>query len=340
MTAPRIKVLSITGWCRNGSTIIGNLLNEVDGFCHVGELHFLWKNAYGNGSNTRCGCGRDLVRCPIWSKVLAAELPAGATPERHAEAVRRRQQDGLRTRHTWRVLRDGTGAAARREHAATMARTYRAIAEVTGARVIVDSTKIPGEAALLPSVEGIDPLYLHLVRDPRAVAHSWSKQKDYVHAMTPARSAAYWLGFNLASRAIVQRHPGRSIVLRYEDFIQEPAAAIRSLIELCGGDPAENPVRGRVAELGENHTVTGNPDRFRTGATEIRAFDGAWRAELSTSAKLATLALTWPLLGRYGYALRGAQPANPTRTTNTTNPASASITDRAGESYNGSRSHA
>jgi hypothetical protein len=49
-----VKVLSINGWCRNGSTIIGNLLNEVDGFFHVGELHFLWKNP-----------GTSLSRLPI-----------------------------------------------------------------------------------------------------------------------------------------------------------------------------------------------------------------------------------------------------------------------------------
>lgn len=340
MTTPRtptIKVLAITGWCRNGSTLIGNLLNEVDGFCHVGELHFLWKNAYGHGTNTRCGCGRDLVRCPVWSNVLAAELPAGATPEPHAEAVRRRQREFLRTRHTWRVLRDGLGTTALRDHAATMARTYRAIAEATGARVIVDSTKLPGEAALLPGVEGIEPLYLHLVRDPRAVAHSWSRQKDYIHRMTPARSTAYWLGFNLASRAVVKRHAARSIVLRYEDFIAEPAAAIRSLIELCGGDPADNPVRGRAAVLRENHTVTGNPDRFHTGATEIRAFDGAWQAELSALDKLATLALSWPLLGRYGYALRGARQAG---TADTAHPTRAPTIDGATEPHHGSRSRA
>jgi len=324
MTAPPIKLLSITGWCRNGSTIIGNLLNEVPGFVHVGELHFLWKNAYGNGSNTRCGCGLDLVRCPIWSKVLAAELPPGADPEVHARQVRQRQWGSLRTRHTWRVLRDGLGSEVRREHARTMARTYRAIADVTGSRVIVDSTKIPGEAALLTNVDGIDPLYLHLVRDPRAVAHSWSRQKDYVYVMPPARSTAYWVGFNLASRAIVKRHPDRSVVMRYEDFIQDPAATIGSLIELCGGDPSHNPVRGRVAELRPNHTVTGNPDRFRTGPTEIRAFDGSWQTELSTRAKLATLALSWPLLKRYGYSLRGTT----------------TMADDAGEVSDGSRAHA
>jgi len=308
MTAPRLTVLSINGWCRNGSTIIGNLLNEVPGFVHVGELHFLWKNAYANGSNTKCGCGLDLVRCPIWSKVLAAELPPGTTPAEHARAVRARQWGSLRTRHTWRVLRGGLDSEARREHARFMARTYRSIAEITGSRVIVDSTKIPGESALLSSVEGIEPVYLHLVRDPRAVAHSWSRQKDYAYVMSATRSTAYWVGFNLASRAIARRHPERSVVLRYEDFIQDPADTIRSLIEVCGGDPSGNPVHGRIATLQKNHTVTGNPDRFKHGPTEIRPFDRAWQAELSPMAKLATLALSWPLMKHYGYALRG-EPA-------------------------------
>jgi hypothetical protein len=306
MTAPRIKVLSINGWCRNGSTIIGNLLNEVTGFFHVGELHFLWKNAYGNGSNTRCGCGLDLIECPIWSSVLAAELPPGADPRVHARDVRRSQWSSLRTRHTWRVLRDGLGSDARREHAATMARTYRAIADRTHCKVIIDSTKIPGEAALLSNVEGIEPLYLHLVRDPRAVAHSWSAQKDYAYVMPAMRSTAYWVGFNLASQALLKRYPERSLFLRYEDFIRDPAATIRSLIELCGGDPAENPVHGRTAQLRKNHTVTGNPDRFKSGPTEIRDFDGQWQAELPMREKLTTLALAWPLLKRYGYPLRGA----------------------------------
>jgi hypothetical protein len=305
MTTP-IQVLAIHGWCRNGSTILGNLLDEVDGFFHAGELHYLWKNAYGHGSNTRCGCGADLVRCPIWSAVLAAERPAGASPERHAAEVCRRQAASVRTRHTWRVLHGGPGGDARRTHAATMARVYRAIAEVTGCRVIVDSSKLPGEAALLPQVEGIEPRYLHLVRDPRATAHSWMRQKDYAHPMSAARSTAYWVGFNLASHAVVRRHPDRSTFLRYEDFIREPDAALRRLIAWCGGDPGHSPVRGRTAELGVNHTVTGNPDRFHTGTTQIRADDGRWRSELPVRAQLAALALAWPLMRRYGYALDGA----------------------------------
>ena len=46
---PDLTILCITGWCRNGSTILGNVLNEVPGFFHVGEIHCLWKNSAGLG---------------------------------------------------------------------------------------------------------------------------------------------------------------------------------------------------------------------------------------------------------------------------------------------------
>jgi hypothetical protein len=297
-----VTVISINGWCRNGSTIIGNLLNEVEGFFHVGELHFLWKNAYGHGSNTSCGCGLDLVRCPIWSRVLAAELPVGASPTAHALEVRRRQTTTLRTRHTWSVLRRGVRSLSRRDYAATLARVYGEIAAATGCKVIVDSNKLPGEAALLSHVDGVEPRYIHLVRDPRAVAHSWMNQKEYAQPMSAARSTAYWVGFNAASRALVRRHPDRSLFLRYEDFIRDPEQTLGRVIAFCGGDPA-NPVRGRTAILHENHTVTGNPDRFRSGPTVIRADDGRWRSELPIGAKLTTLAFAWPFMTRYGYSL-------------------------------------
>jgi hypothetical protein len=300
-----LTVLCVTGWCRNGSTILGNVLNEVPGFFHVGELHFLWKNAAGWGANELCGCGRPLTRCDLWSQVLADGRPPDVTPEAHAAEVVRRQRACVRTRHTWRVLGRGLRGPDVRAHAELMTRTYRAVAERTGARVLVDTTKIPGEAALLPHLPGVRPYFVHLVRDPRAVAHSWSREKDYCYVMPAHTSTAYWQGFNLASEAITRRHRDRSLLLRYEDFVADPAGTVGGLLRLCGADPAANPVRGRTVELHPNHTVTGNPDRFRSGSTLIRDRDDAWRAELPVPARLAAAALSWPLFPRYGYRYRG-----------------------------------
>ncbi|WP_329079189.1 MULTISPECIES: sulfotransferase [unclassified Streptosporangium] len=311
--ASPLRILCITGWCRNGSTIIGNILNEVPEFFHVGEMHFLWKNSAGRGANSSCGCGRPLTECHIWSRILLLDRPPGVSAEAHADAVIRRQLACVRTRHTWRVLGRGLHSAEIREHAALMTRTYHAVAALTGARVLVDTTKIPGEAALLPHLEGVTPYYVHLVRDPRAVAQSWSREKQYCYVMSSRKSTAYWHGFNVASRAILRRHPERSTFLRYEEFIADPAGTIDALLRFCGADPAANPVRGRTVELHTNHTVTGNPDRFNTGTTVIRNRDDSWRTGLPVPARLAATTLSWPLFRRYGYEYGGTLPIGPRR---------------------------
>jgi hypothetical protein len=215
------------------------------------------------------------------------------------------------------VLDQGLRSSGIRDHADLMTRTYQAIAERTGAGVIVDSTKIAGEAALLAHMAGVRPYYVHLVRDPRAAAESWRTPKQYCAPMSAARSTAYWNCFNLASEALIRRYPERSLSLRYERFIADPAGTIDALLRWCGADPAANPVRGSTVELHTNHTVTGNPDRFRTGITLIRDADDAWRASLPGRARLTAQALSWPLSRRYGYryrqtpSQRGAQPRVP-----------------------------
>lgn len=303
-----IKVLSINGWCRNGSTIIGNVLGEVPGFVHVGELHFLWKNGAGKGVNSLCGCGKVLAECPTWSPILTDGIPDGMSPDEFADEVIRRQRAWVRSRHTWKVLRRGVRNADMRAHADLMTRTYQQIAAATGAEVIVDSTKISGEAALLSHLDGVIPYYLHLVRDPRAAAQSWREPKQYVYTMSATKSTWYWRGFNISSNALVERFPERSMFLRYEDFIADPATVIGSLMELCGADPAGNPVRGHTVDLRPNHTVTGNPDRFRSGPTVIRDRDDSWKTKLPRRARLATSLWSWPMAGRYGYGRDGYRP--------------------------------
>lgn len=308
---PEITVLCITGWCRNGSTIIGNILNEVPGAFHVGELHFLWKNSAGRGANSLCGCGAVLTECPIWSQILPVGRPAGMSPADYADIVIARQRGYARTRHTRRILRRGADSEGLRQHAELMGQVYHTVAERTGARVIVDTTKIPGEAALLPRMKGIKPVFVHLVRDPVAVANSWRSPKEYVYTMSASKSTAYWRGFNIASRWILRRYPKQSMLLRYEDFIADPATTIAELLRRCDLDPADNPVDGQSVELHTNHTVTGNPDRFRTGATVIRPTDDSWTRALPRRARLAAMLVAWPMSWRYGYRHRGGLRVRP-----------------------------
>jgi len=54
----RTRVLYILGWGRSGSTVLGNILGEIDGFFSAGELHYLWERSLVEGR--ACGCGRDV----------------------------------------------------------------------------------------------------------------------------------------------------------------------------------------------------------------------------------------------------------------------------------------
>src|SRR4051812_41441772 len=70
MAALRLpKVLFVTGSFRSGSTVLGNVLGELDGYVSVGEVLSLWRNGLGGG---RCGCGELVEDCEFWTEVRRA----------------------------------------------------------------------------------------------------------------------------------------------------------------------------------------------------------------------------------------------------------------------------
>jgi hypothetical protein len=248
--------------------------------------------------------------CSLWHKVL--DLVGGPDPRATARLWVDAQDQIVRTRHTVRRLIGGQSPAAL-ALATRMTELYAAIAEVSGARIIVDSSKFPAEAALLTSAAELDVRVLHMVRDPRATANSWLRPKDYIPAMSPARSTGYWTGFNAASELVCRRHPATSARLRHEDFVQDPRGGIADILRLVDVT-AEPPIDADgTAVLGVNHTVTGNPDRLAHGPVRIRP-DNRWHRDLPGPAAATATALALPLLHRYGYPVRtpGAADRAPT----------------------------
>ncbi len=300
MTDQRLTVLYLTGWCRSGTTLIGNILGELPGAVHVGELRYLWLNGVaGAGTNNRCGCGAVLTECPLWSEVLTR-----SDAERLAPELIARQRDCLRTRHTAARLAEATGRRTTAQPAAQaladLVRLYRTIAEVSGSNIIIDSGKFPAEAAAICGSTELDARILHVVRDPRATAESWRSAKEYIPAMGVARSTLYWVGFNHASAQIGAQFPDRCQRIGYEQFVAAPRQVLGEVLDRwqLAGDPGVS-ADGRVT-LGVNHTVTGNPDRLRRGEVQIRP-DDRWLHTQPAPARLAASALAAPWLRRYGY---------------------------------------
>lgn len=313
--AATVQVLFVMGKGRSGSTLLDNVLGQVPGVFSTGELLHLWD--WGLGRGVRCGCGEDVLDCPVWSTVLGKAFGIRSRDEDAAQidAISRDYRTVARYHQAPRLLtRRGPGGwAALRRYAATTAELYRTIAEVTGAQVVVDSSKSPLNAAALGLVDGIKGAVVHLVRDPRAVGYSWARTKGWTDrteggAMPrfgPLHTSASWTVRNLGAELVARKWPpNRTTRVRYEDLVRQPRPNIVRLLELVDMPHDDLPFRdeGTVA-LGTTHTVGGNPGRMSTGEVLIRA-DDAWRTQQAVRSRWLISGFTWPLRRRYGYVAR------------------------------------
>jgi len=299
-----IKVLYVSGATRTSSTLLGRILNEVEGFVYVGETVGLWRIIH-NHWQLRCGCGELLLECPLWKPVLLAQPPPGQSLSTFAPVVMKWLNSSFRARHTWSLLRKSDADIKRdpsiSSYLSLMESTYRSLHAATAARVLVDTSKAPGPAAGLTRLPGLLPFVVHLVRDPRAVAYSWGQNKEGLERYGIVHSATEWARLTAASDAVARSIPGSSMVLRYEDFMAEPARSVAAILTMMGEDSVANPVHGRRVTLGPNHSAFGNPNRFENGEVEIR-LDRRWETAMPRHQALAVKALVYPFMRRYGYA--------------------------------------
>jgi len=306
-----VHVLYIAAKGRSGSTILGCILGAVEGFTYIGETQL---GFFDLGAERLCGCGVPVAACPTWQAV-----------SRHAGRPLFEQHDGyrgLRTRHLPAALL-GAEAWLRARVADELRegeRLCRAVRAASGARVIVDSSKPPSWGLMLGLMPSVVLHVVHLVRDPRAVAYSWTKDRpkpDRPGSRTvpqrPAVSAVTWTISNLWAEVCWRRSTGGRLRLRYEDFAAHPRAAIAAVVGLTGVGPARLPfVDERTVDLPPDHAAAGNGARMARGLVAIRP-DEEWRSALPAGARRRVAALTHPLRRRYGYARRATTAWAPWR---------------------------
>jgi len=314
--AGRARVLYVGGLGRSGSTLIERLIGQLPGVCAVGELVHLWQR--GITDDERCGCGEPFRQCPFWQQVGKAafggwdEVDVSRVAALRSRVDRNRFIPALARRHVRPKMRQLLT-----EYTSYYARLYAAITDVSGCDLVVDSSKHPSLAHCLRWQPDVDLRVLHLVRDPRAVAYSWSRQvlrpdtdrQSYMTRYSPATTARQWDVQNAAFQ-LLARTGVPTMRLRYEDFTAEPELTLHRVADFAGLPSrdsypfltADGP--SWRAHLSGSHSVSGNPMRFTTGQIPIRA-DEKWRTSMPKAQQRAVTALTLPLLAGYGYL--GAQ---------------------------------
>ncbi len=317
MTFGDFRVIYLAGLGRSGSTLAERLLGELPGVCAAGELVHLWRR--GIVDNDLCGCGVAFGRCEFWCAVADAAFGGWANVDVARIGALRARLD--RSRFIPLLALPSLPRSARRdldEYTGYYRRLYQAIAETSGCRTVVDSSKHASLAFCLSRRADFDLRVIHLVRDSRAVAYSWTTwvhrpeaaSESYMTRYSPARAAWEW---NLQNGALQLFARGRTPLLRvrYEDLVRDVKPALRLISRLADLDADESALefvggcdQEQWAELGRAHTAAGNPMRFSSGKIAI-APDDRWQDAMPTSQRRAVTALTLPLLRHYGYAPGG-----------------------------------
>ncbi len=306
------RVLYLGGLGRSGTTLVERLLGELPSVCALGEIVHLWQRDVLN--DERCGCGARFSACTFWKRV--GERAFGGWGNVDVARVHALRDVVERTRHSPRLATGQMPMAEVREYAGFYARVYEAAAAVSGCEVVVDSSKHSALAHVLRWADGIDLRVVHVVRDARGVAYSWTKtvsrpETDGAEEMTrysPGRSAMLWNAHNaafglLARRGVAVRR------IRYEEFLTEPRTALIHLAEFAGLTLRPEDLaflRPEHADLKVGHSAAGNPMRFTVGRLPLRR-DDAWVRALPATHRRLVGAVCAPMLRAYGYPLNATE---------------------------------
>lgn len=302
------------------------LLGAHQQACTIGELKL---ENLGDIGSYRCSCGSPIMECEFWTKIrnrmrnrqcdFSLDDPGTSV----YQCSGRYAQRFLQPLHRGRTLELARDAAlllssAWRRHLARFRRNYHALAAtalaVTGARILVDSSKQALQLKYILTVKDLDVKVLRLVRDGRAVGLTGIDKATFADATDPAlryggagkhdgsqgdsmaQATRNWLRSNEAGDSLVKRlHPSQWMRLRYEDLCADPGRTMEAICKFLDLDTEGVRLDFRVAQ---NHLV-GNGMRLDK-TSDIR-LDERWRNHLSPEDLEIFDQLGGNLNGLYGY---------------------------------------
>jgi hypothetical protein len=299
METQNINLIYIVGAGRSGSTILDRTLGHHSKMLSLGELINL-RQEYEN--NALCGCGTPIRDCPHWSDIFKQMKTNNTRPALEEFIDLKYVFEGSKPYKAIRrlgisaqLLLGKVPADPGLKRAIANTRTaYQLIFDKSGAQILVDSSKSLNRALYLSTaIPGINPIFLHLVRDGRAVLHSTQKDTYSVrhkdasgavkvahHSVSPKKLNKAIEDWSKDNRQILQLKRlfrlQNYYFIRYEEFTSNPQKALlpfMKMIQLSWESAMLN------FEFGDNHMVCGNSSRLNAFQLEKKA--EKWPTELT-----------------------------------------------------------
>ena len=279
-----MKVIYIAGTGHCGSTLLDLLMGSSPEVFSTGEISFY--NIYRDGemynknnSAYRCTCGKDFDACDFWNKVNAS----GNFKIKKRYTLIENIKVSLRILFPF-LNRNKTAFT---DDSYELFEAVKQEAAKVGEEPVylLDSSKDPRRLFYLLNDERIDVHVVYLMRDARAVGHSYNAKSRLKFNLT--RKNFYtsiilrWLAVNTLVGSLLKRmevQKNAPLVLDYEHFCRQTPEVVSLLNKRFGIYISETDY---IAKLNKTtyHNVDGNELRFKK-IDNIKLSE-RWRGELT-----------------------------------------------------------
>ena len=304
-----MRVIYVCCHGRSGSTLLGAVAGLMPQHSFVGEVRTIWDD--GVRDNRNCGCSVPFRSCQFWTEVFLrayggfdspAALAAGALLSRHMKIS---SKPAL-----WLALiRNDRQHALTRLLSDKLAPLYRAIHEVSGGCVIVDTSKHSRFGFVVANIPGADVRFVNLIRDVRGVIYSRSKpalmRDGSIRHAGHSRRRGYmsgqilgrWFFRNFLAMRLMRRHGGVRTI--YEEFVRDQEPTLTALRDRESAQIALKRLAHPTGVPIVQHQLAGN--WIRNLQIDTRE---AWPDELPPLVRRIATFLSWPLRRRYRFEVR------------------------------------
>ena len=309
----------------SGSTLTAMLLNAHPELVSIGELK---ATNIGDSSVYRCSCQEFLNDCKFWKKIADAMHRAGADFELGASNTSLRDINSGYVQRLLRPLHRGPFVEILRDLGLRISPTWRrglscwskqnqalvnSVLSVSGARHIVDSSKIGIRLKYLIASGLFDIKVVRVVRDGRAVALTYMDPGGFAdarreenrgggsgsghHKALSMQAAAHeWRRSNEEAESTARTLDDSTLMsIRYEQLCRDPDAVLRQLHRFIGVDHDDAYRRFKS----QPHHVIGNGMRL-DGSSDI-VLDDRWKDVLGRTDLEKFDEIAGDLNRRYGF---------------------------------------
>ncbi|MCI5137306.1 MAG: hypothetical protein D3922_02555 [Candidatus Electrothrix sp. AR1] len=231
----------------------------------AGELTFLPKDGFVDDAPCSCGCS--VSRCQVWSQV---KKRLDLSDKKYNKWCDLQKEVDWHTGFFKQLLHRVTRVDFN-TYKEVNCKLLKFISEITGCRVVVDTSKYSGRALALHRILHGKVKVICLTRSPTGLMNSFQKKGNEQASKTPLQTMVYYIGSLTLLRMACSRLRGDIFYMRYEDLIADPLKSLEMVESWSGLDLTESKQRVEQKipfEIG--HVVTGNRLRKKGQVVFIR----------------------------------------------------------------------